>query len=148
MMDSIDHTFSLTQSRGEKSMAHRFAITLTALIVLSAASCHKAVDPQTPPEIVIDEVSGSEALASLDTARTYMYSWPLGKADSLIHLLVDRGLPVVHGWDAIDYLCADPIGSRFTVELSRADSSIQAYNFVHSVGPLACSTRLRRYTVQ
>jgi hypothetical protein len=122
-------------------------VALLPALMLNCGACHKVVDPPAV-RIVVDEIATSELTSGLDSAYAYSYRFPAANPDSLLRLLVDRGIPVARGWEAIDYLCMDPMGPRFTIELARDDARVTAYDFERGVGRLWCSTRLRRYTVQ
>jgi hypothetical protein len=129
--------------------ASTLTIILFAALALGVSSCCEVVDP--PPastEIVVDEVASGEAVTMVDTALTYVYRFAQVNPDSVLRALVAHGIPVVRGWEAIDYLCKDAIGPRFTIELASADGRIGSYDFDHGNGRLGCSTKLRRYTVK
>jgi hypothetical protein len=128
------------------TMKRMLPIPLLALCLLGWLSCSSDVES---PLIGVghDEVASSTVVPGIDTSRTYMYNAPSVNADSILALLIKDGIPVEYGWEAIDYLCADPMGPRFTVELHHDDARITAYGFVRGVGRLACATRLKRYTV-
>lgn len=95
-----------------------------------------------------DTVPAGTVVGSLDTTRTYEYRFVQVDPDSLLTALWNAGVPVTQAWLPLDNRCADPRGPVFTVELSKPDPAILAFDFLLGTGRLACATQLRRYRVQ
>jgi hypothetical protein len=84
-----------------------------------------------------------------DTTRTFAYfgAQP-ANPDSLLQVLCAAGIRVNEAWLPLDNLCLDPIGPRFTVELSGADDRIKTHGFRNGYGNrLICATQLKRFVV-
>lgn len=123
--------------------ARRFALVASAALLLGCAG-----SPTRPVESDIDvtTIPRSE-LPPLDPARTYEHDFAQVDPDSVLAALLAAGIPVTRAWLALDNLCLDPRGPRFTVELSHPDVRILELDFDLGMGRLACATTLRRYTV-
>lgn len=84
-----------------------------------------------------------------DTTRIYAYfgQQPV-KPDSLLQALCTSGISVEQAWLPLDDRCENPIGARFTVELTGADNRIEAHGFKRGFGNLLlCATQVKKFTV-
>jgi hypothetical protein len=84
-----------------------------------------------------------------DTTRIYAYfGQQPAKPDSLLQALCASGISVTQAWLPLDGRCENPIGPRFTVELTGADNRIEAHGFKRGFGYLLlCATQLKKFTI-
>lgn len=126
-------------------------LLLLPICLFAAMSCGRnAVSSE--PEIVVDEADAQQIFATLDTACTYRYHDFTEKQDSLLRMLIARGLPVERAFQPLDRFidtpCSDPFGPYFVVVLARADARIEALGFTHGTGGIGCAGNVRRYVVK
>lgn len=86
-------------------------------------------------------------LPALDPDRTYESIGPVEDPEALVRDLLDRGIPVTRAWLPLGNECLDPIGPRFTVELSRPDGPILERGFRQGTGRLPCAPTLAQLVV-
>lgn len=90
-------------------------------------------------------VISANQLPTLDPTRTYHYTFTLVDPDTTLRGLLQAGIPVSRAWMPLDNFCLDPIGPRFTVELTTRDQRIESLNFQRGEGRLACASQFRQY---
>lgn len=84
-----------------------------------------------------------------DTTRIYAYfgQQPVNP-DSLLQVLCASGISVKQAWLPLDDGCANPIGARFTVELTGPDNRMEAHGFKRGFGNLLlCATQVKNFTI-
>jgi len=111
---------------------------------IAVMSCQSATQP-VAPAIESRIIEKAEFPQQLDTSRTYVYTSGSVNADSLIEEMVKADLPLSRAWLPLDNMCMDPVGPRFTVELTQPDQEIGTFGFVKGVGRLACATKAKLY---
>jgi hypothetical protein len=129
---------------GLARLKHSPALAGAAVLVLAAAAAGCRADP-TEPELQSTVQTGSDVVLPAGDL-VYRYLLSSVNADSLLHLMRADGVPVREAWQPLEDLCADPIGPRFTVALSRPFEEITAYHFEPGTGIRACTTKVRHYT--
>lgn len=129
--------------RGLARLMHSPLVAGMAALALAAGAGCRA-DP-TEPELQSSVQSGSDVVLPAGDL-VYRYLLSSVNADSLLHLMRADGVPVREAWQPLEDLCADPIGPRFTVALSRPFEEITAYHFEPGSGIRACTTKVRHYT--
>ena len=94
------------------------------------------------------QIISVDQLPEFDLSRTYFYQFSsLENPESLLISLWNAGIPISQAWLPLDDQCMNPIGVRFTVELTGDDARIGGFGFIRGVGYLACATQLKRYTI-
>lgn len=99
------------------------------------------------PHVRSTIITRDQLPATFDTLTTYHYKDAATNPDSLINLLLTAGFDVKQAWLPLDNFCMGPVGPRFTVQLSTANPSIQAFHFAGGSGRIACASRLLRYEI-
>jgi hypothetical protein len=95
-------------------------------------------------ELTSEELAGNDVVIPID-GPVYRYLLSTVNADSLLRLMRRDGVPVTEALLPLEDLCADPLGPRFTVLLSREFEEITTFHFERGSGIRACTTRVRRY---
>lgn len=129
-------------------MGRRWAWVLAVLLFFFLPSCggsHEVVGSR--PTISAQEIA-VDALPDLDPSRTYHLT--PGRAEdpvTVLSALWAAGIGPTRAWQPLDDRCFDPVGPRFTVELSRNDARVLAFGFEAGEGRLECASRLTEYVV-
>lgn len=113
---------------------------LQRVLVIKSGAC----DIQT----AIIPVSELQQNVISDTTRIYAYFGQQAvKPDLLLQALCASGISVEQAWLPLDDRCENPIGARFTVELTDADKRIEAHGFKRGFGNLLlCATQLKNFS--
>lgn len=122
-----------------------FAVILTLLISLGACKETNTIDTTA---FVVSEIGVNDVPHFGSTSFVYFYNSTLVNPEALLSEMISAGLPVVQAWLPLDNRCADPIGARFTVELSEPDARIENYGFARGAGRLECATKLKYYVIK
>lgn len=114
--------------------------------LVSMPACETATNSGS---VVIDsvDVASDQAAATLDLARTYEYRFAQANPDSILTDLWLAAISVERAWLALDNLCANPIGPRFTVLLTAPDARMAEHDFDPGTGALTCATMVRQYEI-
>lgn len=121
----------------------RILIFIAAVYFIFFAGC-KAEESDGSLPFRTTVISANQ-LPTLDPTRTYHYTFTLLDPDVVLRGLLQSGIPVSRAWLPLNNSCLDPIGPRFTVELTTADQRIESQNFERGEGRLACSSQFRQY---
>jgi hypothetical protein len=120
-----------------------------SLALVVVAACAEGPAPPWTGQIDSVVIGRSGLPDEFDSVTTFTYVFPSVNADSVLVALLDGGIPVRYGWRALDNLCMDPVGPRFTVQLYRDDARMLDHDFQRgAVGRLLCATQLMRYEVR
>lgn len=116
-----------------------------AVYFLFFSGCKEAAVNEKP---AISSITiNASQLPNLDPTRTYHFRTNQIKPEEMLLSLLQAGIPVQQAWLPLDNFCLDPIGPRFTVQLSRPDSKIETFGFDQGEGRLACSSQLKQYVL-
>lgn len=126
---------------GRGTIGQWAVLACTAALPVLGTGCS-----ESPVEVELrsEELAGNDVVIPID-GLVYRYLLSTANADSLLRLMRRDGVPVAEALLPLEDLCADPIGPRFTVVLSREFEDITAYHFEPGSGIRACTTRVRRY---
>lgn len=116
-----------------------------AVYFLFFSGCKEAAVNGKP--LISSITISANQLPNLDPTRTYHFRTNELKPEETLMSLLQAGIPVQEAWLPLDNFCLDPIGPRFTVQLSRQDSKIENFGFDPGEGRLACSSKLKHYVL-
>ncbi|MBX2990289.1 MAG: hypothetical protein KF749_03865 [Bacteroidetes bacterium] len=123
----------------------RFAVVFSLLTGFGACKETNTIDARA---FVVSEIGVNEVPQFGSTSFIFFYNSNLVNPETLLSELIAAGIPVVQAWLPLDNRCADPVGARFTVELSENDTRIENYGFARGAGRLECATKLKHYAVK
>lgn len=124
----------------------RLGLFLFSILPVSCNS-DTHVTQQAVPVIRVEKISVSQ-LPAFDLSRTYyLLSSNLPDPVALLSSMWMEGIPVSQAWLPLDDRCGNPVGARFTVELTAPDSRMQQFGFTPGEGQLSCATQLNHYTI-
>lgn len=121
----------------------RILLFIAAVYFIFFAGC-KADETDGGLSFRTSTISANQ-LPALDPTRTYHYTFTQVNPEPLLRSLLQFGLPISRAWLPLDNFCLDPIGPRFTVELTTPDQRIESLNFERGEGRLACASQFRQY---
>ncbi|MBI4540913.1 MAG: hypothetical protein HY704_15525 [Gemmatimonadetes bacterium] len=113
--------------------------------VITGTGCVQGTEPEPISYATIEVSSG--ALPAVDPDRVYKYRFASVNADSVLRVLWHAGAPLVEAWLPLEDLCADPVGPRFTVILSRPEPDVERFDFVPGSGIRACTIKVRWFVI-
>jgi len=120
------------------------SVVLIALSLFTTSLSCQSPSQVVEPLFQVTPISGSQLPQQL-TEWTYSYKFTTVNPESLLAVLVKSGIPVSQAWLPLDNLCMDPVGPRFTIELTQQDDRVFNFDFVRGTGRLACATHLKWY---
>lgn len=123
-------------------------VSIVAFVFLLVArlGCQSTTDV-SEPVIQSSTIPSSSLPKHFDEGRVFQYNFSQVNPESVLIQLWNAGIPVVQAWLPLDNLCMDPIGARFTVELTKADPRIEDFGFTKGSGRLGCATMLKRFFI-
>ncbi len=124
------------------------AMTFAFLFVVYIGCQSYPADPASDSRIQVTTISSASLPKQFAEGVTFEYEDENVNAEAVLDELLNAGVPVVQAWLPLDNKCMDPVGPRFTIELSQKDDRMPKFKFKEGSGRLECATALKHYVIR